>query len=77
MNHLNGPAIGTNYRFSLPRTSFINKVLNGVNLIIEYDSKQVNIGGCYSLWKDHINIYGELYKCKHPSLGLNFKIGLK
>ena len=77
VNHLNGPAIGTNYRFSLPRTSFINKVLNGVNLIIEYDSKQVNIGGCYSLWKDHINIYGELYKCKHPSLGLNFKIGLK
>lgn len=77
INHLNGPALGANYRFCLPEISFLNKILNGVNLMIEYDSKQVNIGGCYSFWKDRINIYGELYKCIHPSVGLNFKICLK
>lgn len=77
VNKLNGPAIGANYRVQLPETSNLNKVLNGVNLMGEYDSQYINIGGCYSLWKDRINIYGELYKCKHPSLGLNFKVDLK
>lgn len=77
VNHLNGPAIGVNYRFSLPKTSFVNNALNGLNLMAEYDSKQVNIGGCYSFWKDRINVYGELYECRHPSLGLVLKICLK
>ena len=37
----------------------------------------INIGACYSFWKDHINLYGELYGCKDFSGGLQFKIPLK
>lgn len=37
----------------------------------------INIGACYSFWKDRINLYGELYGCKDFSLGLQFKINLK
>ena len=36
----------------------------------------INVGGCYSLWKDHINLYGHWYGCKDFSAGLEFKIGL-
>lgn len=37
----------------------------------------INIGCCYSLWKDHINLYGELYGCKDFSGGVQFKVRLK
>lgn len=37
----------------------------------------INIGACYSFWKDRINLYGELYGCKDFSTGLQFKICLK
>ena len=37
----------------------------------------INIGLCYSFWKDHINLYGELYGCKDFSGGLQFKVHLK
>ena len=37
----------------------------------------INIGACYSFWKDRINLYGELYGCKDFSGGLQFKIHLK
>ena len=36
----------------------------------------INIGACYSFWKDRINLYGELYGCKDFSTGLQFKIVL-
>lgn len=39
----------------------------------QYD---INIGACYSFWKDRINLYGELYGCKDFSGGLQFKISL-
>lgn len=73
---LNGPAFGINYQFALPQTSFINKAINGLNLMAEYDSKHTNIGAQYTLWKDHINIIGELYQCKYPSIGMYFKVHL-
>ena len=38
---LNSSAIGANFRFSLPPTSFINKVVNNLNLMAEYDSKSI------------------------------------
>ena len=38
---------------------------------------QVNIGATYSIWKDHINVTGVLYQCKHPSVGICFKVHLK
>lgn len=37
----------------------------------------INVGACYSLWKDHINLYGELYGCKDFSGGIQFKVHLK
>lgn len=65
---LNGPCLGVNYRpyFHTP-----------LNLMAEYDSKSVNIGMSYSIWKDHINLVGELNRCKYPSVGIYFKVHLK
>ena len=74
---LNGPAIGVDYQFALPELSFLNKAVNHLNLMAEYDSKFVNIGAKYTLWKDHINIIGELRDCKYPSVGVFFKVHLK
>lgn len=37
----------------------------------------VNVGACYSLWKDRINLYAHYYGCKDFSSGLQFKICLK
>lgn len=31
----------------------------------EYDSKFVNVGAKYAVWKDHINIITELRECKY------------
>lgn len=37
----------------------------------------INVGCCYSVWKDYINFYGELYGCKDFSGGIQFKLHLK
>ena len=74
---LNGVALGVDYSFALPATSTLNKAVNGLNLMAEYDSKFFNIGAKYTLWKDHINIVGELRECKYPSVGVYFKVHLK
>lgn len=49
------------------------------NLAFDPDSRkyQVNIGIVYSIWKEHINVIGELNQCEYPSAGINFKIHLK
>ena len=72
----NGPALGVDYRFALPKTSFFNKTINGLNILAEYDSENINIGTKYTLWKDHFNIIAELYKCKYLSVGVYFKLHL-
>ena len=74
---LNGPAVGVDYQFALKGDEFYHKAINGLNLMAEYDSKFMNIGAKYTLWKDHINIVGELRECKHPSVGVYFKVHLK
>lgn len=73
----NGPAIGVDYRFALPETSTMNKVVNKVKLMVEYDSKYVNVGARYAFWKDYINVVAELKECKYPSVGVYFKVHLK
>ena len=73
----NGPAIGVDYQFALPEVSTLNKVVNGLNLMAEYDSKFVNVGAKYTFWKDHINVIAELRECKFPSVGVYFKVHLK
>ena len=74
---LNGPAIGVDYQFALPEVSTLNKVVNGLNFMGEYDSKFVNIGARYTIWKDHTNVIAELRECKYPSVGGYFKVHLK
>lgn len=72
-----GPALGANFRFSLPETSFWQKAVNGVNLMAEYDSRVFNCGLQYSVWKDRINAVVELNDGRYVSAGLYFKICLK
>ena len=73
----NGIAFGFGYQFDLAGEELWQKAINGLNLMAEYDSKFVNIGARYTLWKDHINIVTELRECKHPSVGVYFKVHLK
>lgn len=44
---------------------------------LHYGRFDINVGGCYSLWKDRINLYGHFYGCKDFSAGLQFKVCLK
>lgn len=74
---LNGPSFGVDYQFCVAGDNFWSKAINGLNLMGEYDSKFVNFGARYTLWKDHINVVGELRECKYPSVGLYFKVHLK
>ena len=74
---LNGVAVGVDYQFALKGEEPWQKAVNGLKLMAEYDSKFVNIGAKYALWKDHINIVGELRECKYPSVGVYFKVHLK
>ncbi len=77
VHHLNGPCIGANYQFALPETTLLNKVLNGLNVMAEYDSQSVNVGAGYAFWKDYINAVVELNECRYVSGGLVFKVHLK
>lgn len=65
---LNGVALGVNWspRFHAP-----------LNVMAEYDSRRLNCGLGYRIWKDHINIVTELTECKYPSVGVYFKVHLK
>ena len=72
-----GPALGVNFRCCLPDTSLGNKILNGLNLMAEYDARTINIGFNYAVWKDRFNLIAELNDGKYLSAGLYFKICLK
>lgn len=65
---LNGLAFGFDFRPSFHKP---------LQFMAEYDSRTVNLGLGYSVWKDHINIIGELSDFKYLSAGLYFKIHLK
>ena len=73
----NGFAVGVDYQFNVKGEEPWQKAVNGLNLMAEYDSKFVNIGAKYAVWKDHINIITELRECKYPSVGVYFKVHLK
>lgn len=74
---LNGPAIGTNFRFTLPGNQPFTKAINHLNLMAEYDSRTINLGAEYSFWKDYINVVIEFNRCRYFSGGLVFKVHLK
>lgn len=76
--HHNCPAMGLNFQFGLSdQESFAVRALNGLNLMAEYDARTINVGGTYSIWKDHINLIAELNDGKYFSSGIYFKIHLK
>ena len=65
--HLNGPAIGVNFRPVIHRD---------LNLIVEYDAKTGNVGATFALWADHFNLMIELQEGKYLSAGLVYKVNL-
>lgn len=75
--HYKRPAFGANFQFITTGSSLWNKVLNGLNLMAEYDARTINVGGSYSIWKDHINLIAELNDGKYFSGGVFFKVHLK
>jgi len=72
-----GPAVGANFRFNLLSDTFWAKALNGFDWMAEYDTRHVNVGFNYSLWKDHINLVAELNDGKYFSGGIFFEVHLK
>ena len=65
--HLNGPAVGVNFRPT---------VHPELNIIAEYDAKTINVGAIYSLWHDHFNITLEMQEGKYFSGGFVYKVNL-
>ena len=65
---LNGLGWGVNFRPDFHKN---------LNLIIEHDTKTLNVGGIYSLWADHFNFLFELQDGKYVSCGLVYKVNLK
>lgn len=71
--HLNGPAIGANFRFQLLGNQPLMKAVNKLNLMAEYDARTMNIGAEYSFWKDYINVVIEFNRCRYFSGGVFLK----
>ncbi len=67
-NPLNGLCIGADFRPAFHKP---------LQIMAEYDSKTINLGLGYSVWKDHINLIAELNECKYFSAGVYFKVHLK
>lgn len=66
--HLNGICIGTDFRPLFHKQ---------IQIMAEYDSRTINLGLSYAIWKDHINLVAELNQCKYLSAGIYFKVHLK
>lgn len=81
------PSLGINFQFAIKNGTFWQKILNELNLMAEvcpghtddlkFASYNINVGGTYSIWKDHINLIAELNNGKYFSGGLIFKVHLK
>jgi len=65
---LNGLGWGINFRPDFHKN---------LNLIIEHDTKTLNVGAIYSLWADHFNFLFELQDGKYVSCGVVYKVNLK
>lgn len=65
---LNGVALGLNFRPDFHKN---------LNIIVEHDTKTLNVGAIYSLWADHFNFLFELQEGKYISCGLVYKVNLK
>ena len=74
-----GMGLGVNFRLNGLQTGsdLLNKSLNGLNLMLECDSRSVNVGASYAFWKDMINVVFEMNELKYFSGGVYCKLYLK
>ena len=72
-----GIAAGANFKFCLPTEALWAKFFNGLNLMAEYDTRHINVGFNYAIWKEYINLIAELNNGKYFSGGVFFKVHLK
>lgn len=72
-----GIGAGINFQPIFDNGNFYHRILNGFNLMAEYDARTVNLGFNYAFIKDLINITCAWNDCQHFSGGILFKIHLK
>ena len=70
-------AVGMNFRFNIKGEELYKKIINGLNIMAEYDARDTNLGFNYAIWEDRINVLCAWNECKYFSGGLQFKINLK
>ncbi|MCF0160119.1 MAG: hypothetical protein HUJ99_04965, partial [Bacteroidaceae bacterium] len=52
-------------------------LLRPLTVMAEYDTRTLNAGAKYAIWKDHINLVCELNALRHFSGGVYFRVHLK
>lgn len=70
---INGPCAGVSWR---PVWLNDRWILDGVNLIAEYDSRTPNIGFIASIWENRFEAMFELQNFQWVNFGLRYKLGL-
>ena len=71
---INGPCAGINWS---PIWLQNHGILDGVNLIAEYDSRTVNMGCIASIWENRFEAMFELQNFQWINFGLRFKVRLR
>lgn len=71
---INGPCAGINWS---PIWLQHHGVLDGVNLIAEYDSRTVNMGFIASIWDNRFEAMFELQNFQWINFGLRFKVRIR
>jgi hypothetical protein len=71
---INGPCAGINWS---PIWLQNHSILDGVNLIAEYDSRTVNLGFIASIWQNRFEAMFELQNFQWVNFGLRYKLRIK
>lgn len=80
------PSAGVNFRLGLPEDKGWARMVNGFNLMAEYDARTINVGGEYSLPLSYkidgeealsLHAIAELNDGKYMSGGIQLKVHLK
>ncbi len=72
--YINGPSAGINWQ---PVWLQQNGLLDALNVIVEYDSRTVNLGVIASIWKNRFEAMIELQNLRWINFGLRYKLRLK
>lgn len=71
---INGPCAGINW---MPVWFQQKGVLDWVSLVLEYDSRTLNVGAIVSIWSNHFEAMFELQNFQWVNFGLRFKFRIK